>query len=520
MNHTYLLRTPGHIALWVIFLVIMLFPGNGFGQTTENDPTYAVTFVVTSQGNPVEGANVFLSGYGTKQTNQDGTVVFPAVAPQTGISYNVTKSGYISSSGNVTVTDGPVNVFVSLTLITYRVIFHVTDADGPLEGALVDLQGFGVQTTGANGTVQFLNIAPQENINYNVLKGGYHPQSGQVSVVNSNVTVEVEMLLITQSVSFSVTDGEDPMEGVTVTLGQMEPQTTGSDGMAVFEGILPGSFLQYAVTKEHFVTVSGHLTVLYEDKWLDIVMVPVVYFELEMGVEGQGATIPAVGIHQIAQGTVVHLNAIPDEGWVFKRWVIDGNNVGGPTYQINMSGNRQAIAIFEEAPEEVYYNLTVNVVGEGQVDWTPEPGDSGYLSGTYITLTANPAEGHFLKKWVVNGSNVTPNLVISVRMNQDVTIDAHFDATTQVSDPLLAQGFAAFPNPNNGRFRLKFHRHFENTRVRLLTSNGQTVFETGTETFFQGSTISLDAGNLGRGLYFLFVQEADSIQVEKIIVGL
>jgi hypothetical protein len=520
MKHTYLLRNPGHITLLAGFIAILFFQDMVFGQTTENDPTFAVTFVVTSQGNPVEGANVFLSGYGTKQTNQDGTVVFQEVAPQTGISYNVTKSGYISSSGNVTVTDGPVNVFVSLTLITYRVTFHVTDADGPLEGALVDLQGFGVQTTGAAGTVQFLNIAPQENINYQVLKGGYHPKSGQVSVVNSNVAVEVEMVLITQSVSFSVTDGEDPMEGVTVTLGDMEPQTTGSDGMAVFEGILPGSFLQYAVTKEHFVTVTGHVTVLYEDKWLDIVMVPVVYFELEMGVEGQGTTTPPEGFHQIAQGTIVHLNAIPAEGWVFKRWVIDGNNVGGPTYQINMSGDRQAIAIFEEAPEEVYYNLTVNVVGEGQVDWTPEPGDSGYLSGTFITLTATPAEGHFLKKWMVNGSNVSPNLVITVRMNQDVTVEAHFDVTTQVRDPLLAQGFAAFPNPNNGRFQLKFHRHFENTRVRLLNTNGQTVFETGTETFFQGSTISLDAGGFGRGIYFLFIHEADAILVEKIMVGL
>jgi thiol-disulfide isomerase/thioredoxin len=66
---------------------------------------YTVTYNVSdSDGNPVEGASVFMQNFGTKTTNADGTVSFLNVLPGT-YSYEIIAPGLITVNGSVTVVD-------------------------------------------------------------------------------------------------------------------------------------------------------------------------------------------------------------------------------------------------------------------------------------------------------------------------------------------------------------------------------------------------------------------------------
>jgi hypothetical protein len=128
------------------------------------DTTTDVTFNVTRDGSPVEDALVTLLGCGVDvndTTDVSGTVTISVTATSTGtIGVTATKDGYDDATTGVDVTAYPMTVTADPTSMlrgtTINVTFNVTSEGTAVEGALVELSGYGVDkndTTDENGTV-------------------------------------------------------------------------------------------------------------------------------------------------------------------------------------------------------------------------------------------------------------------------------------------------------------------------------------------------------------------------------
>ncbi|NOQ34186.1 MAG: hypothetical protein GQ567_08365, partial [Methanosarcinales archaeon] len=129
-----------------------------------NNTATDITFNVTSDGSPVEGALVTLLGCGVDvndTTDVSGTVTISVTATSTGtIGVTATKNGYDDATTGVDVTAYPMTVTADPTSMlrgtTINVTFNVTSEGTAVEGALVELSGYGVDkndTTDENGTV-------------------------------------------------------------------------------------------------------------------------------------------------------------------------------------------------------------------------------------------------------------------------------------------------------------------------------------------------------------------------------
>lgn len=80
-----------------------------------NALTYSVNFTITNvAGDPIQGANITLAGYGINSTNASGMASFTGVAPGDNKVYNITKTGYRDSINVLNVVDADVNLTVAL----------------------------------------------------------------------------------------------------------------------------------------------------------------------------------------------------------------------------------------------------------------------------------------------------------------------------------------------------------------------------------------------------------------------
>jgi uncharacterized repeat protein (TIGR02543 family) len=77
-------------------------------------------------------------------------------------------------------------------------------------------------------------------------------------------------------------------------------------------------------------------------------------YDLTIASDGNGTTVPAVGVHTYAEGTVVTIDATPASGYQFDYW--SGACTGSGTCQLTMDGDRSVTAHFmEAAPSNIAY---------------------------------------------------------------------------------------------------------------------------------------------------------------------
>ncbi|MCL0036192.1 Ig-like domain-containing protein [Dehalococcoidia bacterium] len=127
--------------------------------------------------------------------------------------------------------------------------------------------------------------------------------------------------------------------------------------------------------------------------------------------------------------TEVTLTATPAAGWRFDRW--SGDVIGTePTITLTMDAHKNVTAHFArvvvQPPPPVRYILTVTVdpAQSGTVSLSPLQPAAGYLAGTAVTLTAEPAEGWEFDRW--SGDAVGTEPVTTVTMTRHKSVTAHF----------------------------------------------------------------------------------------------
>jgi len=69
-------------------------------------------------------------------------------------------------------------------------------------------------------------------------------------------------------------------------------------------------------------------------------------YTLSLKVSGKGKTVPAGGVHQFKERTVVYVNASPSEGWQFAGWIGAVEDPYSPGTSIDVSSDKIVTATF------------------------------------------------------------------------------------------------------------------------------------------------------------------------------
>ena len=142
--------------------------------------------------------------------------------------------------------------------------------------------------------------------------------------------------------------------------------------------------------------------------------------ELTVNVVGGGSTNPSEGVHTYKYGEEVSVDAFADDGWEFSHWEGD---CSGVSCSVVMDGDRSVTAVFEEEKvEPEYYDLTVDVVGEGST--VPSVGVHSYEEGEEVDISAEPKEGWVFDGWT--GDIDDKEKETTITMDSDKHVVANF----------------------------------------------------------------------------------------------
>lgn len=262
----------------------------------EDEVPHEVTFtiIVLDGGAPVTGAKVDIAGT-TLTTDAEGKASINLVNGT--YEYTVTKIGYDSVDGSVTVVNAPVVETVELSDTFYKVTFTVRGEDSkPISGAKVAI-GATTKATDTDGKAEFNLI--NGSYNYTVTKEGYLDYTRPLTVNNADVEIDVTLIdenAVEHRVTFTVTDGHYPIQGAEVSiLG--DTKQTDANGNAEF-ALVNGDY-PYTVAASGYTPATGIVTVANGAKNIEVALTPIydITFTVSVFVSGEplpGATV-AIG---------------------------------------------------------------------------------------------------------------------------------------------------------------------------------------------------------------------------------
>ena len=141
----------------------------------------------------------------------------------------------------------------------------------------------------------------------------------------------------------------------------------------------------------------------------------------------EGGTVEGAGSY--TEGDNVTLTAVPDVGYTFIKWQIDGVDAGTDTTLTipSISGDKNIKAVFEKKT----YTVTVTEPEGGTVQ-----GAGSYKYGDNVTLTAEPNDGYEFVKWQINGVDAGTNTTLNINsINGNKTITAIFNEVVTPPSP-------------------------------------------------------------------------------------
>jgi hypothetical protein len=96
-------------------------------------------------------------------------------------------------------------------------------------------------------------------------------------------------------------------------------------------------------------------------------------------------------------------------------------------------------------------------------------------------------------------------------------INGAVKSATGIRETNLA-GLSVYPNPNNGKFTLRFDSGKESVNIRILNALGSVVFEENNVAVPASGSKIINLGILPEGIYLLSVKEAGSVINKKIFI--
>ena len=354
---------------------------------THYDKPSAITFSVTDGSNPLSGATVSIFG---KELTTDGSGEATTNLLDGDYNYTVNLAGYDQATGSVNVSGSNQTVIVVLNETTYTVTFTVTDGTDPLQGAAIAIDGYSDIVTNASG--QATIDLPNDNYDYTVTLPGYDDYTGSFTVADGPETVDVAMTETLYTVTFTVTDGSNPLENATISIPGYSDLTTNASGVATID-LTQGTY-DYTVSLAGYNDVFGSFNISSSNVDVDVTMGETTYtatFFVNDGTDPlEGATVTVEGYPDLT----TNVSGIA---------TIDLPN-GSYDYTVSLAGYDTVTGSFTVAdgPE------SIDVV----------------MSETTYTATFS----------VTDGSNPLQGATVSIDGESDITTDASGIATIELTN--------------------------------------------------------------------------------------
>jgi len=161
-------------------------------------------------------------------------------------------------------------------------------------------------------------------------------------------------------------------------------------------------------------------------------------------------------------------------------------------------------------------NVSVNPSNSGTVS-----GPGTYLEGETVRLTATPNVSYMFHSWLQGGEAISHQKALQLVMpGSNTSLTASFaDMATDVEDIAETdQPFRVFPNPATNRLRIRFDDATAAAGISLVNLQGQVLKQKQLHHTYAGQEVSLQVGNLARGIYFLRINTGDSPAVFRIVL--
>lgn len=225
------------------------------GLVTYMPAAQKVTFLATGNGTtPLEGVSIAIESLETDlSTDEDGLAVL--LTRQGSYSFTASLEGYNDLSGTFELGAAALMVPIEMVETTYTLTFVVADGELPLEGALISINEEELLTDEAG--IASIAMLPGE-YTYEVSLDGYENFAGSISIIDADVTVNIELEVMEYSVNFIVTVNGNPLEGASIEIVG-ETLTTDANGEATI--LLVNGSYPYEVTATDHTTANGEAVV-------------------------------------------------------------------------------------------------------------------------------------------------------------------------------------------------------------------------------------------------------------------
>lgn len=194
--------------------------------------------------------------------------------------------------------------------------------------------------------------------------------------------------------TFTLTTSVSPAEGgsVSPTQGSFEEDETVSLQARPTEGWV------FSRWEQDLNTTANPMNITMNQDYNVVGVFEQRMHALTVDVEGQG-TVTETVVQQkatdYAEGTIVELEAVPEESWVFVNWEGDLSGSDNPA-QITVDEPKSVVGVFEQR----MHALTIDIEGEGTVTETVvQQKATDYAEGTVVELEAIPAESWVFRHW-------------------------------------------------------------------------------------------------------------------------
>lgn len=327
-----------------------------------------------------------------------------------------------------------------------NIMFRVFDEAGArLQGATVTVGGVS-GVTDSLGVVWFYDMAFAV-YSWTVTLSGYHDAAGNITCNEAkDYGVDVTLILVTEppppppayyTLTVYVKDSGDlvtPIVGVDVraTEKSYPPQydrvlTTNAQGYVVFADAPSGTYQIQTWNKA--ATVFDTKDVVLDSDKVETLYLPLeVTFSLTINYGQGGSTSPAAGVYTHSPGTSVAVTAVPDSGYAFDRWVLDGVEYLQNPIVVVMDSGHSLTPMFKSLAPEVHYLSVAQATGGST---NPSYGVHEYPVGTTVAVQATPSANYVFDYWHLDGVKRTEN-PITVTMNADHVLIPFFLAEGEV----------------------------------------------------------------------------------------
>ena len=468
-------------------------------------PTYIVSFSVEDQsGNAVTDAQITFNN----QTLNPGNYQVGGVLAGTH-AYRVDRAGFVSTSGTAVVVED--DLFVDVVLLSgYAANFTITDGTNAVSGAKVSVNGLDVYSNSlGNASITLL----PGTYPFTVTKDAYHLYSGNLSITDQPVNIDVNLSLITYLVTFSITDGTNNIEGATIEVNAQQ-LLTNAQGQAEL-ALAPGTYA-FSVSKLGFDTFANQFQLGSNPLLVPIQLAHTAYevvFNVKCGeeiIEGAAVSVANQSLTTNSLGQA-QINLISGE------YEVVVSKEGYETTEMAINVNYDALTVDVNLVAIIpTYLVNFEVINE----W-----DAQVTNATVIFNSLEHAAGVYAISEIEAGNysyEVICNHYFPVQgsvevVNEDVVVQIVLYADGTAVTNIKESDVRIFPNPTTGEFKLYLGENHSWKMVSINNALGQTAQTISLDGNSNISVVEFNLEGHPKGLYFIQLTGQGSIHLLKLV---